>query len=294
MDKNNSQKLTLLRWFAHQDWIRYGIRQRVLRCFVNPDTMAPQDFEIQFHGLRYVGNFDRYLDWMAYFFGGYEKNEAQLMIDTVRDCTDAVFIDIGANIGQYTLVMAQHCSQVHAFEPYPPVYQQLEQHIRNNDIQNICLHRLALGAEDGQMEFYVANGRNDGTNSFVRGKAFGNKPAGKYRVYNGDDYCATLNFERINLIKMDVEGYEKAVLTGLQQTLRKFRPAVFMEFSYDTWKSFADENDLFALFPKDYSVQRIIGYRPWFIFNLPYYGKKEFNFNIGIGIEVNLLFSPHH
>ena len=65
--------LNLLRRFGHLDWLAFGIRDRIIRYFVNPDTVEGKEFVTDFFGLQYQGNLNTFIDWSVYFYGAYEK-----------------------------------------------------------------------------------------------------------------------------------------------------------------------------------------------------------------------------
>ena len=230
------------------------------------------------------------MDWGLYFYGACEKYELFLLRDLVQDKAGAIFLDVGANIGQHSLFMSQYCDVVHSFEPYEPVRRQLDSQIDYNAINNIIVHGVGLGHTDCDMEFFAPKGANTGTGSFVPSHARDNNEfIGKLRVVNGDAYISRLGLKKIDLIKIDVEGFEKAVLIGLRDTLIEYRPIVFLEFSSETKRSFESEDEMMSLLP-GYSAKKVQTNRPYCIFfNKPGYSYGEFNFNISGG---NLVFFP--
>ena len=113
--------LSLLRLFGHMDWIAFGIRDRIIRYFANPETVAGTEFETNFFGLTYRGKLNAFIDWSVFFYGAYEKEILFLMRDLVKDKQNQIFIDVGAYVGHHSLFMSKFCSEVHAFEPYDRV-----------------------------------------------------------------------------------------------------------------------------------------------------------------------------
>jgi FkbM family methyltransferase len=263
-----------LRWFGHQDWISFGFRNRLLRAFIKPDEIKPYEFEIDFFGMRYRGNLNNYIDWMVYFFGAYEKETLMFLRDLIgKQTAAAVFLDIGANIGIHSLYMSQHAAVVHAFEPYELVRSSLERNIALNRIGNITVHPVALGNKTEELQYFAPTGFNRGTGSFVEShEARNNKALRKLHVEAADQYLAAHDIERIDLIKIDVEGFEKFVLAGLKNTLEKTRPAIFMEYSESTRNSLESEAELMGLLPDNYCIRK-------FNFTNNSYWLSEFNFN---------------
>ncbi len=281
---------SLFRWLGRQDWIRYGIRDRILRRYCNPDTAPSKAFETDFFGLKYRGNLNSFLDWIVYFYGAYEKQNLFLYRDIVNKTTNPVFVDIGANVGHHSLFMSQYCASVHAFEPNSLVRERLEEKIAINAIENIFVHAVGMGDEDAQLPFFASGSCNSGTGSFVLGHSSDNKESGMLRVVQADTYLAKLGLSAIDLIKIDVEGFEKKVLLGLKETIEHYRPVVILEFSDTTRGSFSAEAELSECFPSDYEIHRISSNQPrWKVFNAPYYQLGKFDFD---GPECDVLMCP--
>jgi FkbM family methyltransferase len=283
--------LKFLRSIGHLDWLRYGIRYRIISYFCHSGSIGHYEFETDFFGYIYRGNLNSYLDWSAYFFGAYEKFELFLLRDLLKTKVEPVFIDIGANIGHHSLFMSQYSHQIHAYEPYELVRKQLEQKIQQNDIKNIHVHKVGLGHEDCELDFFAPKGDNTGTGSFLATHDIDNNQFfGKLQIVNADKHFAGLGLINIDLIKMDVEGFEKNVLIGMKETFAKYRPILFMEFSPDTQHSFKNEEELMSMMPVDYIVKKVEVDKPFgLFFNQPEHHFENFNFNKAGG---NIIFFP--
>lgn len=251
-----------LRWLGHQRWLRYGLRNRVLHWLRNPQTMPDERFEVPFVGFTYPGTMSRWIDWIVYFYGAYELDELELMRNLMAAHPNAVALDIGANVGHHALYLASFCSAVHAFEPYDAVAGRMDEKIRRNSLQHIHVHRIGLGERDETLEFFAPQGMNTGTGTFVAGhEAHNNRPAGRLQLVHADRYLENLNLPTIDLIKIDVEGFELSTLRGLQATLRRYRPVVMLELSDAARFSLPDREALMAFFPPDYEAQVVRGQR---------------------------------
>lgn len=245
-----------LRWFAHQHWLRYGLRNRVLRAVRNPDRAAARDFEVPFAGYVYPGRMDRWIDWIVYYYGGYELDELELMRELLATREAAVALDIGANVGHHTTYLASFCAAVHAFEPYADVATSLREKIERNALTHVHLHPVGVGDADAVLAFFAPQGANNGTGSFVAShETRNNRPAGRLQVVHGDSYLERLALPAIDLIKIDVEGFELATLRGLRQTMRRYRPIVVLELSDAARFALSTSADLMALFPDGYRVE---------------------------------------
>ena len=94
----------------------------------------------------------------------------------------------------------------------------------------------------------------------------------------------------IDAIKIDVEGFEKNVLLGVQQTLAKYRPSVLMEFSPSTQESFAGIDEFHSLLPDDYEIATVNPHnKVRGIFSSPSYKLIDFDHS---GSGLNILLRP--
>jgi FkbM family methyltransferase len=257
----------------------------LIRRFVDHKHGASSEFDCEFFGLRYSGNLRSYIDWHVYFFGAYERELLCFLDEYLARLQKPTVLDIGANVGNHALYLSRSCSELHAFEPNPEVRARLEQRVADNRIGNIRVHRVGLGSENAFLPYHSPTGSNRGTGSFVSGYSE-NNDGGSLRlpVRQGDDYLASLNLSGIDLVKLDVEGFEKGVLTGLRQTLRRFRPAILMEFSTTTADSFRDSNEFLSLLPEHYRISSIVCNRPLgLLFNDPRCRLERFDFDTAWG-----------
>lgn len=286
----------LLRLLGHQDWLDLETRRRIIKNFVNHNTIGPWEFETDFFGLKYHGNLNDLIDWFVYFFGAYEKAELFLLRDLVAPIKAPVFIDVGASTGQHSMYMSKFCYRVDAFEPYDQARKILLNRIAANNNANIVVHDVALGAREEFLDFYAPVGHNVGVGSFLPFHRATHRIIGNLKLVKGDDYFARQGIEKIDLIKIDVEGFEKYVLQGLKETLIKYRPVVVMEFSRSSKKTLSTPQELWEIMPKDYellevvfSKKRVISYRGRL------YRLQQVDFGKLWGIEsynTNLLLQP--
>jgi FkbM family methyltransferase len=131
-----------------------------------------------------------------------------------------VFIDVGANIGNHTLVAASCGAEVHAFEPVPRLTSALKANINLNNLSNqIVVRGEAIGAAAGFALINVASRYDDGSHSLIEGIEARSVEQQKVAVTSLDDYTRALRVPP-TLIKVDVEGYEARVLDGASRLLQ--------------------------------------------------------------------------
>jgi FkbM family methyltransferase len=127
-----------------------------------------------------------------------------------------VALDIGAHVGLWTMVLADYFDRVIAFEPVPEHIECWRLNLA--DHPNVYLHELALGAEPGEILMNPA-GENTGNAHVAKNGSI------RVPVICLDD----LSFERIDLIKIDVEGFERFVIQGGEKTIRRHKPTMVIE-----------------------------------------------------------------
>lgn len=151
---------------------------------------------------------------------------------------DAVFVDIGANMGYWSAFSASivgPLGAVHAFEPVPQFHASLERLKRNNPSYEIFANRMALGAEPGILPMAVVRPSAENFDNFDTNIGSSSVLPGfldheatltdtiEVPVTTFDAYAAEtdLDLDRIGLIKLDVEGYESYCFDGMRSVLEK-------------------------------------------------------------------------
>lgn len=167
-----------------------------------------------------------YLEHAVYF--GY-KDEGQKELFKLCKQGDVV-IDIGTNIGYVLLNFAKGVGSegyVYGFEPNPITYTKCLENIRLNKFSNINVSNVGLGDIQTEGEISILHADNRGTAFIAPISSSRNNT--KVNIITLDYFVQNHNIQRINIIKIDVEGYELNVLRGAQTTLKKFKPTLFIE-----------------------------------------------------------------
>lgn len=149
-----------------------------------------------------------------------------------RLAPDAVVLDIGASVGAWTVPMARRLraeGRVYAFEPVPANRARLEQSVAANALDNVAICALAMGDGTRQVDMWLRSsqtGANSGTAAVV--------PTGTGHLTVSmralDDWATEQDLQRLDFIKLDVEGAEFLVLAGAERVLARFRPLILAEF----------------------------------------------------------------
>lgn len=144
-----------------------------------------------------------------------------------------IVLDIGAHHGYYTLLassLVRAQGRVFAFEPSPRERKALREHLKLNGCRNVVVEELALGCEEKVAELYVVQGNQTGCNSLRKPMIESTAVTKKAQVARLDDWIEEQKIERVDFIKLDVEGGELDVLKGGDRLLeRRPRPVVLAE-----------------------------------------------------------------
>ncbi len=180
-------------------------------------------------------------DWLQrlYYLGFVEQSTFKI-IKTLLP-VGGTFLDIGANIGIYTCVMAHHVGStgsVIAFEPMLENLALLYKNIALNKFNNIEVQELALSNCPGNFNLYVPDSHQQGS-------------SGCTQVWNPGDWVSvgttpvtTLDLvfqkERLDFIKIDTQGHELEILEGATSTIKQFYPYILCEISQENRKQVFD------------------------------------------------------
>lgn len=143
-------------------------------------------------------------------------------------------LDIGANQGLYTLLASQRVGsrgRVFAFEPSPRERRALRLNVMVNRCRNVTIESSALGNEEGDSELYLVQGPETGCNSLRPPVLMeGTSSPVRVSITRLDRWIREQSIERVDFMKLDVEGAELSVLKGASELLnRNPRPVILAE-----------------------------------------------------------------
>ena len=211
----------------------------------------------QFNNTKiYVPNYP--LDFIQTFIvdhnAHYEEDQLKVLDKYIPE--NATILDIGANIGNHTLYWLisspKNVKKIHCFEPVDTTYQILAKNIEINHLEDRAVtHNIGLCDEETKADiaFYIKSNIG-GT------KLRPSKENGRIQLKRLDDI--EFNEDKIDFIKIDVEGLEYKVLNGARNLISKHKPLIFVEVAnydnvmkffkelgYEIKESFAGSNYLF-------------------------------------------------
>jgi len=186
------------------------------------------------------------------FLNSYEKDT--ILFSQKYLATGDLVIDIGANIGYFTVIFSSivgDTGEVHAFEPSQREYFHLCKNIKDNKINNVFLNQLAVSNQNGYAKMNVLdddffgayNSISDITHQKVNQESVHKETIRTIRV---DTYLSLFPNRNLSLIKIDVEGLEFQVVEGMQALLiSENSPCLIIEVCEDTHQD--EKNSVQAL-----------------------------------------------
>jgi FkbM family methyltransferase len=173
----------------------------------------------------------------------YEPYETQLILRQTK--TGDVVVDVGANIGYYTILLADKvgkCGKVYAFEPDKTNFEILVKNIKENKLENVVAVNAAVGSKNGKVDLYKSKENfgdhkvydqnppvDKSTSSLKNGGSLKTKTV---KIVKLDDFIKGL----VNLMKIDTQGWEPEVVKGAKNLISKNKPIIFMEYSPVSYK----------------------------------------------------------
>ncbi|MFA5750034.1 MAG: FkbM family methyltransferase [Candidatus Shapirobacteria bacterium] len=185
----------------------------------------------------------------------YEPYETELILRQVK--SGDIIVDVGANIGYYTILLADKVGKsgkVYAFEPDSTNFEILEKNIKANNLENVVVIKTAVGSKNETKTLYKSV-ENLGDHKLFNDQflisnveTIQNPPVGKptsslkkggslktetVKIIKLDDYLKNI---KIDLMKIDTQGWEPEVFAGAKKTIEKDLPIIFFEYSPASYK----------------------------------------------------------
>jgi len=239
--RNRGLKFKLLRRLAR--WTRcFHPRgtDRLLRLIYSPDRRQNDHIDV-------VVDYDRdllihvdtasFIEWSIFFFGHYEPEAAALVRRLLGP--GAVAVDVGANVGCHTLIMSRAVGvqgRVLAVEPNPAVCERLAANVALNRLTNVDILPVGLSDTAGQATLFAPpkGFPNQGTASLSpRSTSSTEVPIDVETV---DSVVHAQGLDRLDLVKVDVEGLDLKVLLGAQKSIETHRPHLLFEYDAGEWE----------------------------------------------------------
>jgi len=162
-----------------------------------------------------------------YIFFNYFDHSLEQFFDDAK--TANVILDIGANIGWTALRFASKNpnATIIAFEPHPITFQRAQENFGRNNFSGITCLNIGLGESASTLKIYELMDNNSGMNRIVLEEL--DRPFKEVKIERLDDVLNSRNINQVDMIKIDVEGFEGFVLMGASKILTASNAKILME-----------------------------------------------------------------
>lgn len=228
---------------VHQSTIRYIIKfggpKKIVKAVIyylydsikkrNLDFKQENIVRVNDYQMKIIPN-DKGISSELMIYGNHEPLTTQIILKELDEGMNC--LDIGSNIGYYALLESKkigHSGKVWAIEPSPENFSTLEENIKLQNVENIKAFNFAIGDENGEVEFVISKKSN-----WSKVKSKNDSIELDDKIINVplktlDSFSIENNLKRVDLLRMDVEGYENKIILGSMQFLKQFKPTVMIE-----------------------------------------------------------------
>jgi len=185
-------------------------------------------------GIRYRLDLSDIVDWFVYF--GFRETARTELYKLMHE--GQVFVDVGANMGDVTLHAASllgEGGQVISLEPDPLNFRRLMTNLSLNSFKNIEVYNVGAGNKAGTELIYNVSEGNQGMNRILS-KVEPNMVGREITLTTLDQLFDEIRPSRVDLIKIDTEGFEMNALEGARRTIERFSPIFFIEIDDNNLK----------------------------------------------------------
>jgi FkbM family methyltransferase len=171
-----------------------------------------------------------HIQWHLFYYGIYEPEETRWIKQYIQP--GMVVFDVGANIGYYSVIMSKLIGpngMIHSFEAATAAFNRLKEHINVNHCKNTIIYHSAISDRNGQCIIYCADNANTGESSLKSFDGFKKKET--VSCFTLDSYIEKKNINKVDFIKVDVEGAEMLVIDGAMSLLKRHRPTIMLEIN---------------------------------------------------------------
>jgi FkbM family methyltransferase len=223
--------------YARQFPIRRG-KLRVIN-YLSRASNAPMQrmTTLKYGGFKMSCDLSEMIQMQFYYFGTYFMEEENIRCWQSMARRATTIFDVGANAGIYSLaaLAVQPPATVHAFEPTPEIAKKLRETAALNALDHLYVHETAVSARNGTAvlnRFRGELGTNGGMN-FIS-QTTSDTDEERVQTVSLDTFCIRHTIDKIDLLKIDIQGHEYAALQGAEQLIRTGRiETILMELNWD-------------------------------------------------------------
>lgn len=199
-------------------------------------------------GINFELDLREVIDYSMYFEGTREPETSRALKILCK--RGQVVFDIGANVGSHSLPIASYVGEegkVYAFEPVPWAMNRMKRNLELNSFKNLVLEAIALSDVNEEVEmkfrasFKIGSKSGIGQDGKIDDGWWSECEQVKVHMETLDSYVLNHHISHIDLIKLDVDGFEGKVIRGALDTLKRFQPILIMEVA-PAWTEMRGDN----------------------------------------------------
>lgn len=242
-------------WLSDHPSLSQNLRQKLRKRFARPIT-GP--FDITHEGMNFrLYPSENYCDRVLFARDSLpERVEHEALVPYLKP--GMIFVDIGANVGSYSVFVGTQTNgsaRLVGFEPHPRTYEKLLYNLKANGLSPDMIFNIGLADEPGQLQLWSDGGSNIGHTSMLKAGTAKAQVNVTVPVARLEDVLAENGITGIDVLKIDIEGFEDRALAGfIEQGEESMMPGVVL---LETAHAHLWEQDLMGLL-------RQRGYRPQF------------------------------
>lgn len=215
---------------------------------------------------KFICRLGEHMGSQIYWRGSYSGPQLKVLASRLRP--GGVFIDLGANQGEFTVFAARLVGErgrVYAFDPSPVMQRRLRSNVSLNGFVQVCIEAVSVADKPGRLTLFSPTGifgdgtTHDGLPTLYERGDEGATSTVEVPVTTLDEWQTQRNIEHVDVIKMDIEGAELPALKGGLRLIQRFRPVLFIELNETTSRAagYSMQDLVEWLHEQDYELQRI-------------------------------------
>ncbi len=242
---------------------KWRVIERAVRWSGVEEMDRGQVFEVERAGLKWRLETACSLQRKLYYHGVFDIHDQRALLGRVP--RGGVFFDVGAYFGYYSMLAAQRGARVFSFEPVRANFDLLARNRALNHFDQINASQVALSDAAGRVSFALPGDENRGRGRLADGAESG---VVEVEAMTLDAFAREHAIDRLDALKLDVEGAELKVLAGGRETIVRFQPAMLIELNPPALARFGATGDELL------AAVRALGYA---IFRVDARGVREFS-----------------
>jgi FkbM family methyltransferase len=182
-------------------------------------------------GINYSLDLSCLMQWYVYW--DFKARDRERLYSLVQP--GQVILDVGTNIGETLLNFAKLTGEkgfVYGFEPDNTNYANVQKNIKLNTFRNVHVFNNAVSDKVETVKLFIVEPHNRGMNRILDEKKHSGSDYTVMQTTTIDTIVRENNITKVDLVKIDIEGYEMHALRGGIETWKKFHPAFFIEVGY--------------------------------------------------------------